>query len=455
MIFSRIIRADRSRAQFERSLFMCIVFFLSLFIAVGSASAGYGPEMRRIQEGGGTWGAILEMSAKARGPSVRFTIRKKDGLFFNTESNISIRTGSYNGTSVASDIVPLGNSSVNLTVRLDSRSPAQSYYAYLFNSYGHAWVGPLKIDGYEENSELSSFDDENTSIRGGEDLGQPRIANRPQPVRLNNQVRIHVTAGSSRYDGGLVQVQCIAEDSDRPRSNPYTSGWIREGATVTVPFRFYAPGDKTISCITRNSCCSSAWVNRSIRVEQNNREPNSPRISFGPGAVKVNVPAYVHVLPGSDPDGDQIKVECKAEDSDRTSFRPVSSGWLSQPREVDTVFTFAAIGSKTISCVTVDRKGAISVPAERAIEVDEQSSRIEGKRSRTETNINISVVTDADGKSDSKVSVQSSRSEDCAPFCSENGEITYDKPYLPEYRPAYPSDPSDGDYVLPESVPDL
>ena len=257
-----------------------------------------------------------------------------------------------------------------------------------------------------------------------------------------------MTAGSSRYDGGLVQVQCIAEDSDRPRSNPYTSGWIREGATVTVPFRFYAIGDKTISCITRDSCCSSAWVNRSIRVEQNNREPNSPRISFGPGTVKVNVPAYVQVLTGSDPDGDQIKVECKTEGS-----RPVSSGWLNRPREVDTVFTFAAIGSKTISCVTVDRKGAISVPAERAIQVG-QSSRAEGKRSRMETNINISVVTDADGKSDSKVSVQSSRSEDCAPFCSENGEITYDKPYLPEYRP-YSSDPSDGDYVLPESVPDL
>jgi hypothetical protein len=342
---------------FSRSLFILFCFFF--LTTTNSATAGYGPETRSIKDGGGTWGSILGMSADVRGSSILFTIRKQDGLSFNTESNISIRTGSYNGPSVAANIVPLGSSMVSLQVRPDSRSPEQSYYAYLFNSYGYAWVGPLKIDKYvdrysEVPSRLNSYSSSGTRLE------RPRIDNHPRVAFVKEEVRIAVTAGYCR-DSERMRLQCYAEDYNQQQSNRYNS-LIQPYGTVQVPFIFNTIGPKTLFCKIEDRCGDNAWASRSLNVKEHERM--------------------------------------------RTS------------------------------------------------------SNERMQNSSNETKINISVVTGADGTTDSKVSVQSSKSESCAPFCKGSGEITYDKPYLPEaeyqeYAPAYPSEPREGDYVRPESVPDL
>lgn len=344
---------------FSRSLLTFIAFFSFFLVTTGSATAGYGQESTRFNKGGGSWGAILEMSADVRGPFIVFTIRKKDGLSFNTESTISIRAGSYNGQVLASGIIPLGSSSVNLKVRPDNRNPEQSYYAYLFNSYGHAWVGPLQLvasaNVYPDQLVLSDGRDE-TGYYPVENnrLERPRIDNHPKTAFVNEEVRIAVTAGYCR-DSKRMRLQCYSEDYNQQQSNQYNS-WIQPYGTVQVPFVFNTIGPATLFCKVEDRCGDSAWARRSINVKER------------------------------------------------------------------------------------------------------EQRRM--KNSSSQTKINISVVTDADGTTDSKVSVESNKNESCAPFCKGSGEITYDKPYLPEgeyqeYIPVYSIEPRDGDYVLPESVPDL
>ena len=417
-----IIFSRSATAKAERGLFASIFSFVFLFLcAVGGAAAGYGPSDGIVREGGGSWGSILEMSAELRGPDIVFTVRRQDRMPMYPESRISIRTGSWRGGDAASGTVSSGSRSVTLTVRAEGGKP-QSYYACISNSYGHAWVGPLKLGGYDMPGDvgMEEYPPEPSSSSGG--VGRPRIASWPDRAWTDEQVRIAVTAGWCR-NGGLVRLRCVAEDSDRPKSRPYESGWIRTGDTVEAPFRFNSPGEKRISCVTLDSCCASPAVSRLILVEERNRRPYAPRISSKPAEVRLKVPAPIPVLPGEDPDGDQVKVECSADDA-----RPFSSGWFNSPQWTDAVFTFEQPGSKRISCRTLDRRGAVSRTTERVIEVT--APQPVALPSAGETRINISVVTKPDGTADSRVSVESSRSEGCAPFC--DGDITYDKPYLPE-----------------------
>lgn len=357
MIFSHR-RADKGAAQPQRGLFLRIaVCFCCLTLTAGGAAAGAGyglePGALRVSEGGGTWGDILEMSAAVRGSSILFTVRKKNGLPFHTRSEISIRTGSRNGPTAASGIVPIDSSAVSLKARLNKYGEEESYYAYLFNSYGHAWVGPLKLSGdsgfvaHEPTGRDVSIGYPFLENRSGP--SKPRLENLPASVPLHERVLINVRAGACP-DGGKVRVQCFAEAEGR--SGQHESALVWSGSLLQIPFRFDQPGEQSIFCATVSRCCSSPWVSGTVNVQQE---------------------------------------------------RPSS------------------------------------------------------KISRSETKINISVVTDADGRANSKVSVQNSRTEDCAPFCG--GEISYDRPYLPEAEdPSYamPYDtPPDGTYVLPDAVPDL
>ncbi len=323
-----------------------IVFFLlcsSLVMPVDNAAAGYGPAVNSTQDGGGSWGAILEMSVEVNGPYAHFMIRKKDGLPFNVKSDAIIKTGSWRGDIVESSKVRPGSRSVDLMVRLDKLKQGQALYACLSNSYGHAWVGPVRIspDYYRYVAEPVQ-DDPASYVYPSEEyshdspastgLGRPLISEYPGRAFAGRQVDIPVTAGICRQ-GGFVKVQCAASGSDRNLSNPYESDWVRPGQQLNVPFRFHELGRQTISCRTLDSCCASARTGRDIEI------------------IKKKV-------------------------------RPVKKS-----------------------------------------------------SSRTETKINISVVTDADGRAKSNVKVESSRMESCAPFCGDS-EITFDKPYLPEHRPA-------------------
>jgi hypothetical protein len=343
MIFS-----CRRTAHLAAAVFLCFVCSL-LVLPIDNAAAGYGPAVNSTQDGGGSWGSILEMSVEVNGPYARFMIRKTNALPFNSESEVFIRTEDWRGDTVKSGTVLPGNRTIELQVRLDKLKRNQPLYACLSNSFGYAWVGPVRLQAqgyYPENPEPVEQNDypgpsyvvqesHPQEYPAGQGLGRPLVSEHPRAIRLDRPVDISVTAGICRQ-GGLVRVQCVASGSEWNFSRPYHSGWVRPGQEMRVSFRFHELGRQTISCRTLDSCCASAWTGRSIEV------------------IKKKV-----------------------------TVRPS--------------------GKKSAS--------------------------------RTETKINISVVTDADGRSKSKVKVESSSTKSCAPFCGDS-EITFDKPYLPEYRPA-------------------
>ncbi|CAK8722395.1 hypothetical protein GCAAIG_12055 [Candidatus Electronema halotolerans] len=343
-----MILSCRRTAHLAAAVFLFFVCSL-LVLPIDNAAAGYGPAVNNTQDGGGSWGAILEMSVEVNGPYARFMIRKKDALPFNSESDVFIRTGSWRGETVKSGTVRPGSRTVELRVRLNMLKRDQPLYACMSNSYGHAWVGPVRIlaqGGYyprdpEPVEQILGYVQETSpypepeKYPAGQGLGRPLVSEHPRAARLDRSIDIPVTAGICRQ-GGYVRVQCVASGSDWNYSNPYDSGWVRPGQEMNVPFRFHDLGWQTISCRTLDSCCASAWTGRSIEIMKKKVRPS------------VNKSA-----------------------------------------------------------------------------------------NRTETKINISVVTDADGRSKSKVKVESSKTESCAPFCDDS-EITFDRPYLPEYRPAAP-----------------
>ncbi|MCI5147295.1 MAG: hypothetical protein D3923_17645, partial [Candidatus Electrothrix sp. AR3] len=77
---------------------------------------------------------------------------------------------------------------MSLSVTLDDTLQLpQSFYARISNSYGYAWVGPVKLSGLNYHS-----------ARNTEAPGQPLIEDQPQQAEINSPVSIAVKAGISR-----------------------------------------------------------------------------------------------------------------------------------------------------------------------------------------------------------------------------------------------------------------
>jgi hypothetical protein len=410
-----------------------LLFFLSLALVSGLAFAGgseYPVDTTQSVQGGGTWGAILQLSLQVNGPTAHFFVSKKDGTF-TLENKVQIRSGSYRGPVLSEGTIRRGIRTAEVLLDLDHRHTEDTkYYAYISNSYGHAWAGPVQMKEYNVNRRPEKRGSTRSNL-------SPALLNAsPGQVRLHEHIYVPVTAGTCPH-ASAVQVRCHAEDSNWPVQRPYISGWIRPGSTVELPLIFSRLGHKRISCVTFDQCCSSPVSQRSIEVLPNNRPPQPPQINLSSSPREVHSVVLLSVLPGQDPDQDPVRVECTAEDSNRSADRPYLSGWFNVPRWTDAHFVFFRSGSKQVSCVTIDRKGQRSVPSTARIQVSDPkvlpppsvNTLTPGKR--IETKIEISVVTDADG-TNSEIKVESSKSD--LPYGKDM--ISFDRPYIPDYSGA-------------------
>jgi hypothetical protein len=410
--------------SFQNIIFL---FFLSLTLLPSSAFAGsdYATDKSRTEQGGGTWGAMLQLAVQDNGPTAHFFVSKKDGTF-TVDNKVQIRSGSHRGPVLTEGQIRRGVKTAELLLDLDYRHEEDtSYYAYLSNSYGHAWVGPVYIPKHTWGN-IS----EPVGKRGRSNLSRPLLSEEPNTVALNEHVHIRVTAGSCP-NTSAVQVRCSAEDSNWPITRPYVSGWIRPGSTVAVPLTFSRLGQKRISCVTLDQCCSSPVSHRTLQVVPNNRPPQPPEIRLASTSVEAHNVILLGILPGQDPDKDPVRVECTADDSNRTVDRPYLSGWFNVPRWTDAHFVFFRSGSKQVSCVTVDRTGQKSLPTIRRLQVVFPSPPPPPSNShgtRIETKIEISIISDLDGNN-RKIRMDQSRPESLHPY----GEIRFDRPYIPNY----------------------
>ncbi|MCP4023408.1 MAG: hypothetical protein GY729_16305, partial [Desulfobacteraceae bacterium] len=378
--------------------FVFYIFIILLFIINPiKVMAGYSLSQSSTTSGGGTWGSILRMTGSVSGSTATFTVSKQSGTFSKT-STVYIRYNSYNGTSVSSGTVYAGRSSKTLYVNLNNLSNyPYSFYGYVTNSDGHAYVGAMSVS--KTNTAPSS----------------PTISSSPSSGYVNQTTYVSVVVGNDS-DGDRVKVQCTATGSSL---GTYDSGWGSGGRTVNIPITFTSTGTKKIYCTTfdTNGTASSV-TSRTISISQQvqNNAPSSPTISSSPSSGYVNQTTYVSVVVGSDSDGDQVKVQCTATGS---SLGTYDSGWGSGGRTVNIPIIFTSTGTKTIYCTTFDTNGAASSVASRTISISQQqqntapssptisSSPSSGYVNQT-TYVSVVVGSDSDGD---QVKVQSTATD--------------------------------------------
>lgn len=320
-----------------------------LLICSAAAFAGYTASPSSTTSGGGTWGSILRMSASISGTQATFTISKQSGTF-TSSGTMYLREGSITGTIRGSKSVAAGASSTSIPLTLSGTSSRSFYARYESSGGGYAWVGPITI----------SFSNSSP--------GAPSISSSPTSARVSITVSVSVTRGTDA-NGDQVKVRCTAIDSNRTDASPYDSGLGTAGSSATATFVFNASGTKTIYCTSFDQYgAGSSTSNRTISVTTN-RAPTTPTISSSPSSIRVGDPVNISVTRGTDADGDQVKVRCTAQDSNRTDASPYDSGFGTGGTSVTASFIFNTTGTKTIWCASFDEYGAGGTTSQRTISV--------------------------------------------------------------------------------------
>lgn len=117
-----------------------------------------------------------------------------------------------------------------------------------------------------------------------------------------------------------------------------------------------------------NSTQGSLWSSKG--KFKTNANPNSPTIS-PPSSATVNQSVTINVTIGSDSDNDRVKVECVADDSNRTiENNRYKSSLYYNSTTVYPSFTFYLTGYKKISCTTFDEHGKASSTTNEYITIE-------------------------------------------------------------------------------------
>jgi len=142
------------------------------------------------------------------------------------------------------------------------------------------------------------------------------------------------------------------------------------------------------------------------KTDSQNKSPSSPSIDCPSSAVK-NEDVNVSITAGSDPDGDQVKVECTATNANYNNSNPFVSSWYSSGGKTTTAnFTFNSSGTQTIWCVTWDEHGEGSSSRNKNITINDPPNRSPSSPSiscsssaeKNETvNVSVTVGNDPDG----------------------------------------------------------
>jgi hypothetical protein len=184
----------------------------------------------------------------------------------------------------------------------------------------------------------------------------PPSISAPSTGDVSTPVLVPVIVGTDP-DGDTVKVQCISSGSNYS-SAAYDSGLGSGGRTVMPAFTWSSDGTKTISCTSFDQYgASSSTVNDTIYISATtNAPPTAPGIS-APATGAVSTTVSVPVVVGTDPDGDNVKVQCTSAGSNYSSTA-YDSGLGTGGRTVTPGFAWSSDGTKIISCTSFDQYGA-------------------------------------------------------------------------------------------------
>lgn len=227
---------------------------LPLFIVLAlfpvPAMAGYHADKELATDGGGTWGAILNVSVDIKTSTAAFTVTKKEGTFKNT-SNVTIKYDTPNGIDAAVGSVEAGEPAITLAVDLAGLSGyPHKFYAHVENWEGFAYAGFIEITPSND----APF--------------EPMISSEPSVATVSQPIDLLVIRGVDP-DADPVNVRCTATNSNHPDANPFVSEWDNGSTPVTVSFVFSGEGTQMIACATIDKFgASSQATQRVINVKQ-------------------------------------------------------------------------------------------------------------------------------------------------------------------------------------------
>jgi hypothetical protein len=368
------------------------------------SSVQYQTDTETTDNGGGTWGEILNMNARIEGLGVIFSITSKKGPFYNTNS-VSIRSGSHTGPIVATGKIPPGSKAAQLQLDLSAVATfPHHFFATITNNIGYAWVGPIQISKNETTASEPPVPWDDPQPNNGPQ--RPLISESPERTAINTTVTLAVTAGQT-HSNDMVKVQCTASDSDNTPNTPYRSGWIYSGDTINVPLTFHSTGTQAIFCNTLDSRgATSSLSQRTITVTPDrstsafpvprrelsgtapaprrdlSEPPPAPvparrRITSTPAPLvevpdqgSVNAPISIKLIAGHDPQNrDLVRIGCTADDSNRTAADPYLSDWLPPEGTAKGMFTFYSPGEKNIYCTSLSRQEITSPSTRKTINI--------------------------------------------------------------------------------------
>jgi hypothetical protein len=274
----------------------------------------------------------------------------------------------------------------------------------------------------------------------------------PDQGSVNDPISITLIAGHDPQNRDLVRIGCTADDSNKTAADPYLSDWLPPEAETKGMFTFYSPGEKNIYCtsLSRHEVASPS-TRKTISIRYDNQAPSQPEINEYPYNTSPGKTTYISVTAGSDPDGDMVKVQCSAKDSNITGNAPYVSNWVAPQSTVTAALVFYTSGDQEISCVTIDRKNAQSDKATRKIHV--HSSQYNPGYS-PEHNFNNTSSTSPSGSQSCGCQQKNTSSYPMKSNARQEGSITFNQPYIPDYsNPEYLGRPSV--FQAPEPQPDI
>ncbi|MBK8255675.1 MAG: hypothetical protein IPK82_23795 [Polyangiaceae bacterium] len=220
---------------------------------------------------------------------------------------------------------------------------------------------------FDQNGAASSTPSKTITINSVNNPPTAPTISLPASGNVNQAISVSVTKGTDP-DGNQVKVQCTSVGSNYD-GTAYDSGLGSGGVTVTPSFTWTTAGTKTVYCTTfdQNGAASST-PSKTITINSVNNPPTAPTISL-PASGNVNQAISVSVTKGTDPDGNQVKVQCTSVGSnyDGTAY---DSGLGSGGVTVTPSFTWTTAGTKTVYCTTFDQNGAASSTPSKTITIN-------------------------------------------------------------------------------------
>ncbi|WP_177428651.1 Calx-beta domain-containing protein, partial [Candidatus Venteria ishoeyi] len=233
-------------------------------------------------------------------------------------------------------------------------------------------------DGTPVQSDTASFNVIVSAPAVNQAPESPAIASTPTQAVLGEVVSLNVNSGLD-VDDDLVKIGCTATNSNRTNEAPYDSTLSNAGSIFTPTFTFSQTGVQTVYCTSwdengngSNTSTHSITVNNAAV----NNAPSVPVIAATPSQAVINQSIGLSITNGSDPDGDQVKVNCVGINSDKDDANPYSSGFLSSGAAISADFTFHVVGEQTVYCTAWDENGSGSGTVSHKIMVTQTASSI-------------------------------------------------------------------------------